>query len=139
MKYATELSACFDIEAAENTEIYPGDYKPISTGVYVKDILPPDMALRCSTIDGDIVRCIEICTRSGLAAKEGICALNAPGIVDADYPGEIMVILANFGKGVKYINKGDRIAQARIMEVIRITSRISAGGKREGGLGSTGK
>jgi dUTP pyrophosphatase len=81
--------------------------------------------------------------RSGLAAKQGITVLNSPGTVDADYRGEIKVILVNLSNETVHINDGDRIAQlviARheqaVWEVAEVLGETARGA---GGFGSTGK
>ncbi|WP_088324340.1 dUTP diphosphatase [Polaribacter tangerinus] len=80
--------------------------------------------------------------RSGLAAKKGITVLNAPGTVDADYRGEIGVILVNLSNDDFIINDGERIAQLIIAKHERVTwqkvSVLSETERGEGGFGSTG-
>jgi dUTP pyrophosphatase len=81
--------------------------------------------------------------RSGLAAKHGVTVLNAPGTVDADYRGEIGVLLINHGDTPFSIRRGERIAQMVIAPVIRaelVTAvSLSATGRGGGGFGSTGR
>ncbi len=81
--------------------------------------------------------------RSGLAFKHGIGILNAPGTIDADYRGEIKVILFNFGKKALTIKRGDRIAQMVFAPVIRVgfdkTKRLNRTKRGKGGFGHTGK
>jgi len=81
--------------------------------------------------------------RSGLAARHGITVLNAPGTIDADYRGEIAVILINHGSVPVAITRGMRIAQMVIAPVIRATlARVSclpSSGREAGGFGSTGQ
>ncbi len=84
----------------------------------------------------------QVRSRSGLAAKYGIFALNAPGTIDSDYRGEVKVILSNFGTEPFTINRGDRIAQlvfakyevASLVEV----NKLSETERGTGGFGSTG-
>ncbi len=80
--------------------------------------------------------------RSGLAARHGITVLNTPGTVDADYRGEIQVILINLGEAPYVVQRGARIAQLVIAPVLRASlseSQELAGSKRGGGgFGSTG-
>lgn len=80
--------------------------------------------------------------RSGLAAKKGITVLNAPGTVDADYRGEIGVILVNLSKEDFVINDGDRIAQLVIAKHERaewvVTDSLDETERGSGGFGSTG-
>lgn len=81
--------------------------------------------------------------RSGLAAKYGIGILNSPGTIDADYRGEIKVILFNFGQNPFKIEKGDRIAQLIFSRVIRVefvsVKQLKRTKRGKGGFGHTGK
>ncbi len=84
----------------------------------------------------------QVRSRSGLAAKNGVFCLNAPGTIDSDYRGEIKVILANFGKEDFTVHHGDRIAQIVIAryeqiqwELVEVLGQTERG---EGGFGSTG-
>jgi dUTP pyrophosphatase len=81
--------------------------------------------------------------RSGLAAKHGITVLNSPGTIDADYRGEIKVILVNLSKEPFVINRGERIAQMVIARYEKIeweqVCELSDSERGEGGFGSTGK
>jgi dUTP pyrophosphatase len=85
----------------------------------------------------------QIRPRSGLAVKHGISLVNTPGTIDADYRGEIMVILINLGSENFVVKKGDRIAQMVIAPVVRgdfiAVSGIAATERGAGGFGSTGK
>ena len=80
--------------------------------------------------------------RSGLAARHGVTVLNAPGTIDADYRGEIQVILVNFGRESFTVSRGMRIAQLIIAPVLRVTIRAIADldetTRGLGGFGSTG-
>jgi dUTP pyrophosphatase len=80
--------------------------------------------------------------RSGLAARHGVTVLNAPGTIDADYRGEIQVILVNFGQESFTVTRGMRIAQLIIAPVLRVTIRATANldetTRGVGGFGSTG-
>ena len=86
---------------------------------------------------------IQIRPRSGLAAKKSISVLNTPGTIDADYRGEIKIILINFSKKLFVVKSGDRIAQmilcpiakGKLKEVIKLPRTI----RGKGGFGSTGK
>jgi len=84
----------------------------------------------------------QIRPRSGLAIKHGITLLNTPGTIDADYRGEIKVILINLGEEDFVINRGDRIAQMVICPVVRVeleeVEELSTTRRSEGGFGSTG-
>lgn len=124
LQYETEWSAGFDLRSTENIVLPPGEWYPVPTGVYIEE--------------ADANEFLAIVPRSGLAVSEGITVLNAPGTIDADYPGEIKVILINFGDDVFPIEAGDRIAQGILMERklvknIKVSSKV-----REGGLGHTG-
>jgi dUTP pyrophosphatase len=81
--------------------------------------------------------------RSGLAAKHGVTVLNAPGTIDADYRGEIGVLLINHGTAPFTIHRGERIAQMVIAPVARaelvVASALSATERGSGGFGSTGR
>lgn len=84
-----------------------------------------------------------VCPRSGLALRHGVTVLNAPGIIDADYRGEIGVILINLGERDHVVNPGDRIAQIVFQHTLR-TVFIPAVGlqpteRGAGGFGSTGE
>ena len=80
--------------------------------------------------------------RSGLAHKYGVTVLNSPGTIDADYRGEIQILLINLGKDPVLISRGDRIAQLVIVPVMMVTleraEALSATGRGERGFGSTG-
>ncbi|MFV9838589.1 MAG: dUTP diphosphatase [Aaplasma endosymbiont of Hyalomma asiaticum] len=128
--YATPQSAGLDLYAAINNKVLicPGERRCVCTGIAIE--LP----------DGYEA---QIRSRSGLAAKVGVVVLNSPGTIDADYRGEIVVILANFGHEDYVINRGDRIAQLVVAPVTRIaweeTSTITTETHRgSGGFGSTG-
>lgn len=81
--------------------------------------------------------------RSGLAAKHGVTVLNAPGTIDADYRGEIKVILINHGEQNFDIRRGERIAQLVIAPVSAVTftleDELDATDRSDGGFGSTGR
>jgi len=85
---------------------------------------------------------IQIRPRSGLAIKQGITCLNTPGTIDADYRGEIKVILINLSADAQIIQPGDRIAQMVLQKVERIewhvTEQLGATDRGSGGFGSTG-
>jgi dUTP pyrophosphatase len=80
--------------------------------------------------------------RSGLAARNGVTVLNAPGTIDSDYRGEVQVILVNLGQQEFRIKSGDRIAQLVFSHVVRVTfqsqPRIDETARGGGGFGSTG-
>jgi dUTP pyrophosphatase len=84
----------------------------------------------------------QIRPRSGLAARHGLTVLNAPGTIDADYRGEIQVLLVNLGAEPVTIARGMRIAQMIVAPVVQVTLRevdnLGATGRGGGGFGSTG-
>ena len=128
-KYSTELSAGMDIRANIDSQIClkPLERHLIPTGLYIS--LPKGFEA-------------QIRPRSGLAINKGITCLNSPGTIDADYRGEIMVILVNLSKGDFIINDGDRIAQMVIskhetIEWIQVDS-LDETKRADGGLGHTG-
>ena len=86
---------------------------------------------------------IQIRPRSGLAAKKGISVLNTPGTVDADYRGEIKIILINLGKKLFVVKSGDRIAQMILCPVakgkFKEVRKLPKTTRGKGGFGSTGK
>ena len=81
--------------------------------------------------------------RSGLAAKHGVSVLNTPGTIDADYRGEVKVILVNFGKEAFVVARGERIAQMIIAPItvgnFKVVSALGETERGAGGFGSTGK
>ena len=86
---------------------------------------------------------VQVRPRSGLAYKNGVTVLNAPGTIDADYRGEVGVLLVNLSNEPFTIVSGDRIAQLVVAKVEQIewklTSKLSDTERGEGGFGSTGK
>ena len=86
---------------------------------------------------------IQIRPRSGLAAKKGITVLNTPGTIDADYRGEIKIILINLSKKSFVVKSGDRIAQMILCPVVKgklkEVKNLPKTNRGRGGLGSTGK
>lgn len=85
----------------------------------------------------------QIRPRSGLALKQGITCLNSPGTIDADYRGEIKVLLINLSNELQVIHNGDRIAQMVFQDVVHVqweeTEVINETARNEGGFGHTGK
>ncbi len=127
--YATELSAGMDLKAAidEPVELDSLCRAMVPTGLYIE--LPAGYEA-------------QIRPRSGLAAKHGVTVCNSPGTVDADYRGEIKVILVNLSKEKFVINPGERIAQMVIAKYEKIEwEEVEVLGETErgaGGFGSTG-
>ena len=126
--YMTEQAAGMDLFAAvaEQTTILPGERNLIPTGVVVA--LP----------DGYEA---EVRPRSGLALKHGVTLVNAPGTIDADYRGEIGVILINHGPAPFIVRRGDRIAQMVVHRVCRVVwaacGELSGTERGDGGFGHT--
>lgn len=127
--YATEHSAGMDLLAAIDApiELAPGDKMLVATGIAIA--LPHGFEA-------------QIRPRSGLAAKNGVTVLNSPGTIDADYRGEIKVILINHGKEAFRIERGMRIAQMVIARYERIewtpVESLDETVRGSGGFGSTG-
>ncbi len=130
--YQTSLAAGLDLLAAigEDTPItlQPGKYALVPTGLTVA--LPAGFEA-------------QVRPRSGLAAKHGVTVLNAPGTVDADYRGEIAVILVNHGDAPFVIRRGERVAQMVIAAVVQAeltpVATLPATQRGSGGFGSTGR
>lgn len=128
--YATEKSAGMDLKAdvAEPIVLGPLERAMIPTGLYIA--LP----------DGTEA---QVRPRSGLAAKHGISVLNAPGTIDADYRGEIKVILVNLSNEPFTVNPGERIAQMVIARYEKVewdeVEVLDETERGEGGFGSTGR
>lgn len=129
-KYQTELSAGMDLFAHLDEEITLKslERKLIPTGLFLE--IPAGFEA-------------QVRPRSGLAIKNGITVLNSPGTIDADYRGEIGVILVNLSPENFTIKNGDRIAQMVIAKYEQITwenaEKISETVRGEGGFGSTSK
>lgn len=134
--YQTKLSAGLDLCSLGPVNLRPLERAVVDTGVYLKDILPPELYF--GRTDGtDVVPYAMVCSRSGLAAKEGVIVLNAPGIIDADYEDTIKVILLNTGDSLVRLTSGARIAQLVFSYAYRKTSLVR-NEDRTGGVGSTG-
>ena len=128
-EYATELSAGLDIRACIDAPVVlqPGAWQLIPTGLSVA--LPEGTEL-------------QVRPRSGLAFKHGITVLNAPGTIDADYRGEIGVLLINHGTQPFVVENGERIAQLVLAKFERVqwseTDALPNTSRGAGGFGSTG-
>lgn len=128
--YATELSAGLDLKAVLDSPVTlaPLERKIIGTGI--KIALPAGYEA-------------QVRPRSGLAAKHGLTVLNAPGTIDADYRGEIGVILVNLSNHPFTVEPGERIAQLVVAQFAQIAwkleENLSNTTRGEGGFGSTGK
>lgn len=129
-RYATPQSAGMDVRANidEAVVLRPLERAMIPTGLYIELPAGYEMQIR---------------PRSGLAAKHGITVLNSPGTIDADYRGEIRVILVNLSNEEFRIEGGERIAQmvvARHEQVEwELTEELGESERGAGGFGSTGK
>jgi dUTP pyrophosphatase len=126
--YATTHAAGMDVVAAETLWLNPGERHAVATGFAIA--IPEGYE-------------VQVRPRSGLALKHGITCLNTPGTIDADYRGEVKVILANLGNEAFQVRRGDRIAQlvpaavtpARMEEVAELDETA----RGTGGFGSTGQ
>jgi len=129
-EYATTGSSGMDLRAfiEEPIEMEPMQRVMVPTGLFIE--LPENTEA-------------QVRPRSGLAIKQGITCLNSPGTVDADYRGEIKVVLINLSGEVQVIQPGDRIAQMVIQQVEKIewvlVDEINNTHRGTGGFGSTGK
>lgn len=127
--YETNASAGMDLRAnlSEAITLAPLERTIIKTGLFMELPLGYEAQVR---------------PRSGLAAKKGITVLNAPGTIDADYRGEVGVILVNLSNEVFVIENGERIAQMVIAKHERaaweVVEELSDTARGEGGFGSTG-
>ncbi len=126
---ATARSAGMDLLAAVEAEVVlaPGERRLIPSGIAIA--LPAGLEA-------------QVRPRSGLALKHGITVLNAPGTIDADYRGEVGVILINLGQEAFTIRRGDRIAQlviaAHVQAHWRVVEALDDSARGAGGFGSTG-
>lgn len=127
--YATEHAAGVDLEAAvgEPVTLKPGERQLIPTGLAIA--LPEGFEA-------------QIRPRSGLAFKNGVTVLNSPGTIDADYRGEVKVILANLGTEPFTVERGMRVAQMVIARYERVAwqqvAELDETTRGSGGFGSTG-
>lgn len=125
--YATAGAAGMDIVSAEDVTIAPGARHAAATGFAVA--IPAGYE-------------IQVRPRSGLALKHGITVPNTPGTIDADYRGEVKVILINHGSAPFAIRRGDRIAQLVLAPVVQASwvevSELGETARGAGGFGSTG-
>ncbi len=129
--YETDLAAGVDLRAAINGDkplvLQPGERALIATGFAMA--LPPGYEA-------------QIRPRSGLAYKHGISVVNSPGTIDADYRGEVKILLINHGTESFTINRGERIAQMVVAPVTQarfeVVDTLSQTARGAGGYGSTG-
>lgn len=128
-EYKTDASAGLDLSANIDrpVELQPGEIKLISTGLSIELPIGFEAQVR---------------PRSGWALKEGVSVLNSPGTIDADYRGDIGVILVNHGQAAVTVNDGDRIAQMVVAKHERVewsmSNELSSSERGAGGFGSTG-
>jgi dUTP pyrophosphatase len=130
--YQTNDAAGLDLMAAvaenEPLTLAPGQYALVPTGLAMA--LPPGYEA-------------QVRPRSGLAAKHGVTVLNSPGTIDADYRGEIKVILINHAQTAFVVKRGERIAQMVIAPMVQAAlvpvATLSATDRGAGGFGSTGR
>ena len=129
--YETQDAAGMDLRAAVP------DNEPITLKVGKRVLVPTGLVMEIPKGHEGQIR-----PRSGLAYKNGITCLNTPGTIDADYRGEVMVLLINHGEETFKIERGMRIAQMIIASVIQVTiAEKSLAGQTDrgsGGFGSTG-
>ncbi|NVK28130.1 MAG: dUTP diphosphatase [Flavobacteriia bacterium] len=129
-QYATPLSAGLDLRANLDSaiDLNPGSYTLVKTGLFME--LPAGYEA-------------QVRPRSGLAFKHGITVLNSPGTIDADYRGEVGVLLINHGSEPFRIEDGERIAQLVIAKHEQVTweevPTLEESDRGSGGFGSTGK
>jgi dUTP pyrophosphatase len=128
-RYAHPGDAGCDLVAAESVTLAPGERALVGTG----------LAVAIPEGHGGFVL-----PRSGLATKHGVTCVNAPGLVDAGYRGELRVALVNLDPAEPYtVHVGDRIAQLVILAVpaitFRVVERLPEATRNEGGFGSTGR
>jgi dUTP pyrophosphatase len=128
--YATVDSAGLDIRAflSESVTLKPLERKLIPTGLYLE--IPSGFE-------------VQIRPRSGFAFKQGVTVLNSPGTIDADYRGEIGVLLINLSHEDVIIESGERVAQMVVAPFVqaqlKLTTELSETSRGDGGFGSTGK
>ena len=128
-QYATSLSAGMDVRADNDEPIVlePLQRALVPTGLYLE--IPAGYE-------------VQVRPRSGLAAKKGVTVLNSPGTIDADYRGEVKVILVNISSEAFTVLKGERIAQLVLSRHETIeweeVEELSESGRATGGFGSTG-
>jgi dUTP pyrophosphatase len=126
--YATTGAAGMDVVAAEDVTLAPGGRHAVATGFAIA--IPAGYE-------------VQVRPRSGLALKHGITCLNTPGTIDADYRGEVKVILANLGDEPFHVARGERIAQlvpAPVQQAAFVeVDELDATRRGDGGFGSTGR
>jgi dUTP pyrophosphatase len=128
--YETPGAAGADLRAAvaEPIALAPGTFARVPTGIAIA--VPRGFEA-------------QVRPRSGLAAKHGVTVLNAPGTIDADYRGEVQVILVNHGREPFVVRRGERIAQIIVAPVVHaewsLVGALDETTRGDGGFGSTGR
>ncbi len=128
-RYMSEGASGVDLYAAVETELTlePSHIRAIPTGIFLE--IPPGYEA-------------QVRARSGLALKNGLAVVNAPGTIDSDYRGEVCIILCNLGKEPLKIQRGMRIAQLIFQPVVRAelieVDELQKTARNEGGFGHTG-
>jgi len=125
---AHKQDACFDLRASVQTRIPGHGYATVDT----------ELAIRIPAGHVGLIM-----SRSGLASKRGVFVLNAPGIIDAEYTGEIKVVLANMDDRNYLVERGDKIAQFTMLPLMDLTmlrgdNMVWTGMRGDNGFGSTG-
>jgi len=128
-EYMSEHASGMDVRAAveEPVSLAPGEIKLVPTGLTIA--VPPGFE-------------VQVRPRSGLALKHGLMVVNSPGTIDADYRGEVCIILGNMSRETFVIERGLRIAQLVVQRVARaewkICDELSETVRSSGGFGHTG-
>ncbi|WP_282754695.1 dUTP diphosphatase [Desulfuromonas thiophila] len=129
-RYMTDLAAGMDLAAVLDTplQLLPGERQLVPTGIAIA--LPPGYEA-------------QVRPRSGWALRDGVTLVNSPGTIDADYRGEIKVLLINHGDAPVTIVSGDRIAQLVVAPVVRadwqLCTQLPTSQRQAGGFGHTGR
>ena len=126
-RYATGEAAGADLVSVESVELLPNERKLVGTGI---------------SVEFHVSYSLLICPRSGEAFKHGVTVLNAPGVVDSDYRGEVKVMLINLGDKPYKVEVGQRIAQALLVPIWHGSwvevEELSTTARGDGGFGHTG-
>ncbi len=125
---AHKEDACFDLRASDDINVPSHHWATVRT----------ELAIRIPSGHVGLIM-----SRSGLASKHGVFVLNAPGIIDAEYSGEIKVVLANMNDYAYHVERGDKIAQFMVMPMMQISmlrgdNMIWSGMRGDNGFGSSG-
>ena len=127
LQFAKDGDACFDLRVTSDVVIHSGCVTMIGTGI--KTAFAPEYVLH-------------IYPRSGIAINKQITLVNSPAVIDSGYRGEIILALINLGISVQHIEKGTRVAQARLANIVPTifnqVSTLDDTERGEGGFGHTG-